>query len=191
MWSLMWVTTKNGSTRKKGMGKFSRMLDRVAICCFITGWASKSACSRMRMKQPVFWLSAPRMGVSGEGQGSAGGPVRLQNDGDFLEALAQLGTPRQPGRLLSEPRQCGEFPHRRDTGPPDAGTPPKSFWAAPLRKTTFRSWLVTTTGSGNSARSGPRNSTGTAAPPVNAGGTSGRLGGASRPDFISRSFSPA
>ncbi len=33
-------------------------------------------------------------GSDGEGEGSAGGPVRLQRDGDFLEALAQLGTPR-------------------------------------------------------------------------------------------------
>ena len=48
-------------------------------------------------------------GSGGEGEGGADGPARLQQHGDLLVALPQLGARAQPGRILPGPGHDGVF----------------------------------------------------------------------------------
>ena len=110
---------------KKGMGKFSRMLDRVAICSWTTGCASSSSCSRRSMKQPAGSSGDPD-GGGGEGKG---GPMAQP-------VLGRMGTcrssPPAPGRARGRKASWSvpprwRKPHRWGRGRPDAGWRRRSF----------------------------------------------------------------
>ncbi len=132
------------------------MLDRVAICCSITGWISRSLCSRMRIKQPVFWLSGPQMGVALKERGAPMGQRVLSITGTCLRLSPASG---QSGNSGPVPAMTA-VPEQKGHGSPASRPPPKSFSAARLRKTTSWSPLVTITGSGKPPTRTPRLSTG-------------------------------
>ena len=166
------------------------MLDRVAICCFITGWASKSACSRMMMKQPAFWLSAPRMGVTVRVRGTPAGQCSFRTTGTSLKLSPNLGHRVNRDAPSPAPAMRGISPQKGHGSPGPQGLP-KEFLGGAVEK----DHLPVAVGDHHRIGKLPQERTQElhrhGGAPVNAGGTSGRLGGASRPDFMARSFSPA
>ena len=103
------------------------------------------------------------MGLALKERGAPMGQRVFSKTGTCLRFSPLWGQPCRREAFAPAPAIMAVSEHKGQ-GSPGRRLPPKSFWAAQLRKTTFRSRLVTTTGSEKSIRSGPRNSTGTGAP---------------------------
>ena len=138
---------------KKGMGKFSRMLDRVASWSCTTGWASTSPCSRSTTKQPAGSPPGPLMGVAVTVKGTVAVQWDFKRMGAWFRlspGLRQRSWRTVPSTLSGKPVSCEQMGHES----PTRKVSPKILAAARFKKTTCLSWSATSTGSGKSASSG-------------------------------------